>query len=87
MVYNVVMKRVNIAEAKAHLSELLKEVQAGQTVVICNRNEPVAELKAVPQPMKKPRPIGLAKGQFTVPDSFFEPLPDWLLDAFEGKES
>jgi hypothetical protein len=25
---------------------------------------------------KKKRPIGLAKGQFTVPDSFFEPLPD-----------
>ena len=25
---------------------------------------------------KKKRPIGLAKGQFTVPPSFFEPLPD-----------
>jgi hypothetical protein len=31
------------------------------------------------------RPIGLAKGQFQVPASFFEPLPDDLLDAFEGK--
>ena len=31
------------------------------------------------------RPIGLAKGQFEVPASFFESLDDDLLDAFEGK--
>lgn len=27
--------------------------------------------------------MGLAKGEFTVPEAFFEPLPDELLDAFE----
>ncbi|MBK5965262.1 hypothetical protein CCR95_14490 [Thiocystis minor] len=39
------------------------------------------------QPQEPPsqRPIGLAKGMFEVPASFFEPLPDDLLDAFEGK--
>lgn len=31
------------------------------------------------------RPIGLAKGVFQVPADFFEPLPDDILDAFEGK--
>ncbi|SJM89272.1 conserved hypothetical protein [Crenothrix polyspora] len=31
------------------------------------------------------RPIGLAKGQLEIPTSFFEPLPDDMLDAFEGK--
>ena len=30
------------------------------------------------------RPIGLAKGQLEIPASFFEPLPDNILDAFEG---
>ncbi|AFL72866.1 hypothetical protein [Thiocystis violascens] len=30
------------------------------------------------------RPIGLAKGMFEVPASFFEPLPDDLLDAVRG---
>lgn len=30
------------------------------------------------------RPIGLAKGMFEIPASFFEPLTDDLLDAFEG---
>ncbi len=32
------------------------------------------------------RPIGLAKAVFQVPASFFEPLPDDLLDAFEGRQ-
>ena len=33
----------------------------------------------------KKRPIGLSKGKFQVPLSFFEPLADEMLDAFEGK--
>lgn len=32
------------------------------------------------------RPIGLAKGQFEVPGSFFETLPNDIMDAFEGKQ-
>lgn len=32
----------------------------------------------------KRRPIGLAKGQVQIPAGFFEPLPDEILDAFEG---
>jgi len=31
------------------------------------------------------RPIGLAKNDFQVPASFFEPLPDDILNTFEGK--
>ncbi|SRR5258706_8987045 len=34
---------------------------------------------------KAPRPFGLAKGEFVVPDEFDDPLPNDLLDAFEGK--
>jgi hypothetical protein len=33
----------------------------------------------------QPRPIGLAKGQFTVPDDFNAPLPEDVLQTFEGK--
>jgi len=35
-------------------------------------------------PVKK-RPIGLLKGEFEVPTSFFDPLPDEMMDSFEGK--
>jgi hypothetical protein len=31
------------------------------------------------------RPKGLAAGDFIVPDDFDDPLPDDLVDAFEGK--
>ena len=43
--------------------------------------------KATIVEFKKPRPIGLAKGEFEVPKTFFEPLPDNLIQAFEGYES
>ena len=33
----------------------------------------------------KQRPIGLAKGEFVVPDDFNDPLPDEILDLFEPK--
>lgn len=43
--------------------------------------------KAAIVEFKKLRPIGLAKGEFEVPKSFFEPLPDNLIQEFEGYES
>lgn len=79
-------KLVNLHEAKAHLSELLDRVEAGETIVICRRNKPVAELKPVPPSgLAAPRPIGLAKGVGHVLPSFFEPLDEELLALFEGR--
>src|SRR5437899_579760 len=67
---------VNIHEAKAKLSEYLDAVANGERVVICKRNQPVAELRAIEQKRTEPRPLGLAKGQVSIPPSFFEPMPD-----------
>jgi antitoxin (DNA-binding transcriptional repressor) of toxin-antitoxin stability system len=53
-------------------------------VLICRRNVPAAELRPVPKPRRTRRPIGLAPG-FGVPPSFFEPLPEDLVAAFEGR--
>jgi antitoxin (DNA-binding transcriptional repressor) of toxin-antitoxin stability system len=80
----MVMKKVNVHEAKARLSELLDQVAAGETVVICRRNVPAAELRAIPTPRRRRRPIGLARG-FEVPSSFFDPLPPELLAGFDGR--
>jgi hypothetical protein len=51
-------------------------------VVICKRNQPVAELRRVEATRTAPRPIGGLKGTFVVPASFFEPLPDEVIDGF-----
>ena len=72
---------INIHEAKAKLSEYLDAVASGETVVICKRNRPVAELRAVEQTRTEPRPIGGVKG-IVVPPSFFDPMPDEWLDQF-----
>jgi prevent-host-death family protein len=78
------MKKVNIYEAKVKLSALVDRVAEGETVVICRRNVPVAELRPVGKPRRTRRPVGLVRG-FRVPPSFFEPLPEEVVTAFEGR--
>ncbi|MCC6964742.1 MAG: type II toxin-antitoxin system Phd/YefM family antitoxin [Nitrospira sp.] len=84
LVYFVVMIKLNVHEAKTHLSKYLAKLKAGERILLCKRNHPIAEITALPEPLTHARPIGLAKGRFTIPRSFFEPLPDALLQAFEG---
>ena len=71
-------------EAKVHLSALVDRVAAGETVVICRRNVPAAELRPVSRPRRTRRPVGLVRG-FKVAEAFFEPLPEDVLTAFEGR--
>ena len=53
------MKKVNIFEAKARLSEYLDLVEGGERVVICRRNRPIAELRAIACNSRSgPRPLG-----------------------------
>lgn len=79
------MKTVNTHEAKTQLSRLLRRVAAGDEITIANRGVPVARLVPVP-PKKAQRVLGIFRGQFTVPDDFDAPLPDDLLDLFEGRK-
>lgn len=46
------MDRINLADAKAHLSELLDRVEAGDTIEITRRGKPVARLSAADKPRK-----------------------------------
>lgn len=84
MVKYLVMVVVNILEAKTRLSELLEQVTNGERVVICKRNQPIAEIHPIPATRTVPRPLGLAAGAFTVTPGFFEPLPDDILSDFEA---
>ncbi len=80
------MISINTHEAKAKLSEYLAAVEAGETVQICRRNVPIAQLVPLPKPESEPRPVGLAcDAEYDLPESFFEPLPEELLSAFSGE--
>jgi prevent-host-death family protein len=72
---------VNVHEAKARLSELLDLLEKGETVVICRRNRPIAELRPYADKARA-RPVGLCPELAPLTNSFFEPLSDEWLEAF-----
>jgi antitoxin (DNA-binding transcriptional repressor) of toxin-antitoxin stability system len=78
---------VQIDEVQNDLRSYLHRLEAGETLTLCDGDRPVAELKSVEvrEKGKQRRPIGLAKGEFTVPDDFNDPLPEDLLRLFEGR--
>ena len=47
------MRTVNLADAKAHLSELVEEAAAGNPVCITRRGKPVAQIIAAEVPRKR----------------------------------
>lgn len=79
------MIKLNIHEAKTHLSRYLARLAKGETILLCRRNEPIAEIRPLLVRRTKSRPLGLAKGTVKIPSGFFEPLSDEELDLFEGR--
>ena len=65
---------VSVREAKTHLSRLLRQVEAGEEVVITLASEPVARPVAV-EP-KRPRQAGRLKHAITIGEDLEAPLPD-----------
>ena len=79
------MKEVNVHEAKTQFSRLLRRVAAGEEITIANRGVPVARLVPVPGEKRK-RLLGMYHGEITISEDFDAPLPDDLLDLFEGRK-
>ncbi len=77
-------KEVNTHEAKTQLSRLLRRVAAGEEITIANRGVPVARLVPIPK-QKTGRQLGAYGDTIKIADDFDAPLPDHLLDAFEGR--
>ncbi len=51
------MVTVNLAQAKAHLSELLDKVESGEDIVITRHGRPVARVSAVAAPKQPVRSL------------------------------
>jgi antitoxin (DNA-binding transcriptional repressor) of toxin-antitoxin stability system len=78
------MLNVTVDDIQRDPLKYLNQVEAGETLIIFKSDKPIAELKPVAS-SKQLRPFGLCAGEFTVPDDFDTPLPEDLLNAFEGK--
>ena len=75
------MPVVNVHEAKTQLSRLLSQVESGEEVVIARNGKPVARLVSVER--RGRRQFGALAGRIAIDDSFFDPLPDTELAAWE----
>jgi antitoxin (DNA-binding transcriptional repressor) of toxin-antitoxin stability system len=76
------MIRLNVHEAKTHLSRYLDQLEAGEVIVLCRRNQPIAEIRGLPKPATGTRPVGKFAHLFSLPSSFFDPLPEEFLQEF-----
>jgi len=74
---------VNIHEAKTHLSNLLQRVMVGEEIIIAKAGRPVARLVPFAETPSRRLP-GSAAGQVWLAPDFNAPLPEVLLNAFEG---
>lgn len=79
------MIKLNVHEAKTHLSRYLQRLARGERILLCKRNIPIAEIRPLPTDRKTKRPIGLAKGKIKIPREFFESLPADVLASFYGQ--
>ena len=81
------MSTLSLDDVRRNPDGFVALVERGEPVTLTAAAGPVAEVTPVEPPPdpRAPRPIGLYKGQFVVPDDFDNPLPDDLLKAFNGE--
>ncbi len=78
------MAKVNIHEAKTHLSRLLARVANGEEIIIAKAGRPIARLLPYDEPHPTKRVLGRDAGLFEIPDDFDAPLSDELIELFES---
>jgi len=76
------LMNVSVEEVKRDPEGFLHRVIEGETLVVMDRDRPVAEIRPI-ETVRRPRPFGLAAGSFVVPDDFDDPLPEDVLRDFE----
>jgi prevent-host-death family protein len=76
---------INVAEAKAKLSDLLDRAAAGEEIVITRAGKPVA--RVVPLEVVEPCKPGAWRGWKACAEAVLAPMDPEDLDAAEGKFS
>jgi prevent-host-death family protein len=76
------MASIPIHKAKAGLSKLVARACAGEEVVIARGKRPLVRLVPVDRPVPE-RKFGALRGKLVVDDTFFDPLPEAELAAWE----
>jgi prevent-host-death family protein len=72
-------------QAKTDLSKLVERAEAGEEIVIARAGKPAAKLIPLTKTRNRRR-LGLLDGKFKIPDDFNAPLPESVIQAFEGRK-
>lgn len=75
--HNLVMKKIGIAELKAHLSEHLRKVRRGQTLTVLDRETPIARIV----PFDVETPLEVRRATKRVSDLRLPPPPSTPTDS------
>ena len=79
------MQLVNVHQAKTHLSRLIDEAHAGETIVLAKAGKPWARLMPLPPPAPQRIPGRLrSRGPLSQPDVLLEPMDTSELEASES---
>ena len=78
------MRTVNIHAAKTQLSRLVVAAAAGEEIIIAKSGKPMARLGPLAGLQQKRR-LGILAGKLRVPEDFDAPLPERVIEAFEGR--
>ena len=85
------MTTITLDKAQNDLATLVERALAGEEIVIempsaaAVKLSPVETQPAFDEATARLRGYGSMKGQFEVPDSFFDPLPEDELQLWEGR--
>jgi len=69
------MIKLNIQEAKQPPFPLPRKTEKVELILLCKRNKSIAKIRSLHGKSHRKRPLGLPKGQFTIPNEFFIRFP------------
>ena len=79
------MRMVNVHQAKTHLSRLIDEAHAGETIVLAKAGKPCARLMPLAPPVPQRIPGRLrSRGPLSQPDLLLQPMDPSELESWES---
>ena len=81
---DTVMEVISMHQAKSTLSQLVKRAATGETILLGAYGKVEAKLVPVAEFVAPTKKIGVLAGKLVVPEDFDAPLPDDILQIFEG---
>jgi antitoxin (DNA-binding transcriptional repressor) of toxin-antitoxin stability system len=81
---DTVMEVISMHQAKSTLSQLVKRAATGETILLGAYGKVEAKLVPATESAMPTKKIGVLAGKLVVPEDFDAPLPDDILQTFEG---